>query len=255
MTHAHSLPPPAPDKIWLSLRSEAETLQAADPILTGLLQKVILQEKTFSQALARLISDKLATVDMGAAALYDLCLTAHQAVPSMVTDACHDMIAIRNNDPAAHDMVTPFLFFKGFHAIQAHRVSHWLWGQGRRHLALYLQNRISDLFGVDIHPAAQIGHGVMMDHATGIVIGETAVVEDDVLFWHGVTLGGKGTFGGDRHPKIRRGVLLGAGSTILGNVEIGAGTRVAASSVVLTTVPAGVTVAGIPAQIVKKAKN
>ncbi|MBI3441522.1 MAG: serine O-acetyltransferase, partial [Proteobacteria bacterium] len=156
------------------------------------------------------------------------------------------------HDPAAHDVLTPFLFFKGFHALQSYRVAHWLWGQKRNHLALYLQNRISDLFSVDVHPAAKIGSGVMMDHATGIVIGETAVVEDDVLFWHGVTLGSKTMIGGDRHPKVRKGAHLGANSTILGLIEIGAGARVAAGSTVIGNVPAGVTVAGIPAQIVSK---
>ena len=146
-------------------------------------------------------------------------------------------------------MLCPFLLFKGFHALQSYRLAHYLWTHERKPLALYVQNRVSDLFGVDIHPGARIGCGIMMDHATGIVIGETAVVEDDVLFWHGVTLGGRDFAPNDRHPKIRKGAALGAGSTLLGNIEIGAGAKIAAGSIVVKDVPAGATVAGEPAKL------
>jgi serine O-acetyltransferase len=251
-THAHSAPPPGTATIWPALRAEAETVRAAEPALAALLTNSILSAKSLSDALGKVLSGKLAAADVKASALMEIFTEAHRAEPQLEKAALHDLISIRENDPAAHDFLTPFLFFKGFHALQSHRVSHWLWGQGRKTLALYFQNRISDLFSVDIHPAARIGQGVMMDHATGIVIGETAVIEDNVLFWHGVTLGGRGKSGGDRHPKIREGVWLGAGSTVLGPVEIGAGARVAAGSTVLGDVPAGVTVVGTPAKIVGK---
>ena len=165
----------------------------------------------------------------------------------------HAAISRRSSPPrSGRERITgfPFLFFKGFHALQAYRLAHWLWNEKRRHLALYLQTRVSDLFAVDIHPAARIGSGIMMDHATGIVIGETAVVEDNVSMLHAVTLGGTGKEAGDRHPKIRTGVLIGAGAKILGNIEIGKGARVAAGSVVLQNVPPCKTVAGVPAKVI-----
>jgi serine O-acetyltransferase len=153
-------------------------------------------------------------------------------------------------DPACHSYVQAFLFYKGFHALQCHRIAHWLWLQDRTPIAHLLQSRVSELFAVDIHPAARIGRGIMMDHATGIVIGETAVVEDDVSMLHGVTLGGSGKEKGDRHPKVRRGVLLSAGAKVLGNIEIGEYSRVGAGSVVLRAVPANCTVAGVPARVI-----
>jgi len=252
MTHAHSAPPLSPATLWPRLRAEAESLRKTEPALAAFAKNSILSEENFQGALGRVMAGKLSDAEVDAATIRDLFAAAHRALPGTTDAALYDLISIMENDPAAQDLLTPFLFFKGFHALQSYRVSHWLWGQGRKHLALYFQNRISDLFGVDIHPAASIGRGVMMDHATGIVIGETAVVEDHVLFWHGVTLGGKGTTGGDRHPKVRKGAQLGAGSTILGPIEIGAGARVAAGSVVLDGAPPGVTVAGVPAKIVGK---
>ncbi|MCE9508655.1 MAG: serine O-acetyltransferase [Alphaproteobacteria bacterium] len=251
-THAHSAPPPDAATIWPSLRAAAETVAAAEPALAALVTNSILSAESLGAALGKILSGKLASANVSASDLMEIFTAAHRAEPQLEKSAQYDLISIKENDPAAHDFLTPFLFFKGFHALQSHRVSHWLWEQGRKTLALYFQNRISDLFGVDIHPAAKIGQGVMMDHATGIVIGETAVVEDNVLFWHGVTLGGRGKSGGDRHPKIRKGVWLGAGSTILGPVDIGANARVAAGSTVVGDVPAGVTVVGTPAKIVSK---
>lgn len=239
MTHAHL----TTETIWPRLRAEAETLHKTEPLLRAFVQHSILAAPGFQNALGRLLSLKLASAAIDTAALQDL----FHALPDIETPAKHDLLAILRHDPAAHDLLTPFLFFKGFHALQSYRAGHWLWRQGRTHLALHLQNRISDAFGVDIHPAAMIGSGVMMDHATGIVIGETALIEDDVLLWHGVTLGGKGLTGGARHPTIRKGARLGAGSTVLGPIEVGAGARVAAGAVAVRDVEAGATVAGIPA--------
>jgi serine O-acetyltransferase len=161
-----------------------------------------------------------------------------------------DLSAVFERDPACHSYLDAFLFYKGFHALESWRVSHWLWREGRKAMALFLQSRISQLFAVDVHPAAKIGRGIMFDHATGIVIGETAVVEDDVSIMQGVTLGGTGKESGDRHPKIRRGVLLSLGAKILGNIEIGEYSRVGAGSVVLKSVPAHCTAVGVPAKLV-----
>ena len=160
------------------------------------------------------------------------------------------MMAVDERDPASLSLLQPFLYFKGFHALQSHRVAHWLWTEGRQTLAFHLQSRVGERFGLDIHPAAQIGKGVMFDHATSVVIGETAVIGDDCSILHEVTLGGTGAAHQDRHPKIGRGVLIGAGARVLGNIKVGDGARIAAGSVVLEEVPAGCTVAGVPAKVV-----
>lgn len=248
-THAHSA---APETIWPAIFAEAQQLQAKESALSVFVQSNILAGRSLLPSLAKILSTKLATAEVPVKVLYEVFTEVYPTAPALEEAALHDLSAIRQNDPAARDFISPFLFFKGFHALQAYRLSHILWKQGRQHLALHLQSRISELFGVDIHPAAVIGHGVMMDHATGIVIGETAVVENDVLFWHGVTLGGRVLLGEDRHPKIKQGVYLGAGATILGPVVVGTSSRVAAGSVVLEDVPPGVTVAGIPAKVVNK---
>ena len=170
--------------------------------------------------------------------------------PSILKNTEFDMLATYIRDPACSDLSTPFLYFKGFHALQAYRIAHWLWQNGRHTLAQFFQSQISVGLGVDIHPAATIGHSIMLDHATGIVVGETTVIENDVSILHSVTLGGTGNESGDRHPKIRRGVLLGAGSKIIGNIEVGEGAKVGAGSVVLDDVKPHVTVAGVPAKVV-----
>ncbi|HYD19806.1 MAG TPA: serine O-acetyltransferase [Patescibacteria group bacterium] len=239
-----------PTDLWPTLKREAEKLAAADIALAPLLQTVILPAPTLSFALGRLLSEKLASKHMPEGLALQLYSEFAGAAPDLEFIATRDLQAIAGFDPAARDFVAPFLFFKGFHALQSHRLAHYLWNVDRQHLALFVQNRVSDLFGVDIHPAARIGSGVMMDHATGIVIGETAIVEDDVLFWHGVTLGGRSLVPGDRHPKVRQGAILGAHATIIGNIEIGAGAKVAAGSVVVHDVPPGVTVAGTPAKAI-----
>jgi serine O-acetyltransferase len=180
----------------------------------------------------------------------ELIADAVEASPGIGQSIRADIRAIRDRDPAAKRFSEPFLYFKGFHALQTHRVAHWLWLEGRHALALFLQNRTSEVFAVDIHPAARIGNGILMDHATGVVVGETAVIEDNVSILHEVTLGGTGKAEGDRHPKVRHGVLIGAGAKILGNVEVGRGAKVGAGSVVLEDVPPHCTVAGVPAKII-----
>lgn len=246
--HVHSIPP---ETIWPAIRAEAQVIKKKEPALAAFVQGSILPEGMLP-SLAKILSVKLASVEISAKSLYDVFTAIYQTAPGLEQAALHDLIATKHNDPAAHDFITPFLFFKGFQTLQSYRLAHNLWRQGRTHIALHLQSRISELFGVDIHPAAVVGHGVMMDHATGIVIGETALVENDVLFWHGVTLGGTSLNGGDRHPKVRQGVHLGAGATLLGPVEVGADSRVGAGSVVVENVPAGVTVVGIPARVVSR---
>ncbi|MBI1214960.1 MAG: serine O-acetyltransferase [Alphaproteobacteria bacterium] len=246
---------PAPQEIacaetlWPALRAEAEKL-VRDEALAPLLQSVILQSDRLAAATGRLLAGKLAAPHLPEGLLLELYAETESALPELGDIVTADLCTVTKNDPAAKDWVAPFLFFKGFHALQAARVAHYLWSADRRHLALYLQNRISDVFAVDIHPAARIGRGVMLDHATGIVIGETAVVEDDVLLWHGVTLGGRNFTDTDRHPKVRKGASIGASATVLGNIEVGAGSKVAAGSMVLENVPPGKTVAGVPARVV-----
>ncbi len=250
MSKVHTLKTGMQSEILAALLTEAAKLAESDPALAPLISTILLPSKTLCEALGRLLSEKLATKHLPEGLLLQLFGEFAGAVADAENIVERDMRAVAEHDPAARDWVAPFLFFKGFHALEAYRLAHYLWNADRQHLALFLQNRISDLFGVDIHPAARIGRGIMMDHATGIVIGETAVVEDDVLFWHSVTLGGKSFAPGDRHPKIRAGAALGANATIIGNIEIGKGAKVAAGAIVLSDVPAGATVAGAPARIV-----
>jgi serine O-acetyltransferase len=234
--------------LWPVLRAEAEKLALAEPALAPLLRATLLPSTSLADALARLLSEKLAARHLPEGLLLQLFSELAQGVADIEDVVEADLRAIAGHDPAARDWIAPFLFFKGFHALQSHRLGHYLWSADRQHLALLLQNRVSDLFSIDIHPAARIGRGIMMDHGTGIVIGETAVVEDGVLLWHNVTLGGKSFVAGDRHPKVRAGAILGAHATVIGNIEIGRGAKVAAGSVVIADVPPGVTVAGAPAK-------
>jgi serine O-acetyltransferase len=238
------------DPIWARLREESRQKAEAEPILASYLHLTILNHQTLEDALSFHLASKLATPNLPAMSIrefmsdaFDLSMEIREAIRS-------DIEAVVKRDPASRGISEPFLHYKGFHALEAYRVSHWLWEQHREALACYMQNRISEVFAVDIHPAARIGKGIFIDHATGVVIGETAVVGDDVSLLHEVTLGGTGKTTGDRHPKIERGVLIGAGAKILGNVKIGEGSKVAAGSVVLTDVPAHTTVAGVPAVII-----
>jgi len=236
--------------LWEAMRHEAEVKAAAEPILGSYFHATILNHKSFRSALSFRMASKLDTPMLPTMMIRDVIEEALDDDPRILTAAEIDVLATYNRDPACEDVSTPFLFFKGFHALEAHRVAHWLWHRDRRTLARFFQNQISATLGVDMHPAARIGSGIMLDHATGIVIGETAVVEDDVSILHSVTLGGSGKESGDRHPKIRRGVLLSAGCKVIGNIVVGEGAKVGAGSVVLRDVPAHVTVAGVPAQIV-----
>ena len=238
------------DPVWERLREEAEEMAAGEPVLASFLYVTILNHRDFDSALSYHLAQKLGNAEVHSMQLRELFDEAMRDQPDIGEATRADIVAYYERDPACHSYVQPFLFFKGFHALQAYRVAHWLWGQGRKALALYIQNRISDLFAVDIHPAAKIGRGVFIDHATGIVIGETAVVEDDVSMLHGVTLGGTGKEQGDRHPKVRRGVLISVGSKVLGNIEIGEYSRIGAGSVVLHNVPPHCTAVGVPAKIV-----
>lgn len=241
------------DEVWPRLRKEALDARENEPALASYVHAVIVSRESFSDALGHLLAEELASEHMNALQIREIIGEAHKADPDIVISAQNDLLVIVERDPAARGLITPFLFFKGFQALQSYRVAHWLWSKKRETLASYIQSRIAKRFAVDIHPAAKVGHGIMMDHADGIVIGETAVVEDNVSILHDVTLGGTGKETGDRHPKIRTGVMLGAGAKILGNIEIGAGARVAAGSVVLENVPAHMTVAGVPAKVVGKA--
>lgn len=252
MNNIHSLlRPDQPDLIWTQLRSEASAARDSEPVLTGYILSSILNRENLSDALAHIVANELEGEGLDILQLKEICAQSYKNDPGIVVAAQYDLIAFIERDPAAAGKIlTPFLFYKGFHAMQAYRVGHWLWEKKRTTLALYMQSQIAKRFSVDIHPAAQLGHGIMMDHANGIVIGETAVVENDVSFLHSVTLGGTGKEAGDRHPKIRTGVLIGAGAKVLGNIEVGTGARVAAGSLVLEPVPPHVTVAGVPAKIV-----
>ncbi|MEM1102654.1 MAG: serine O-acetyltransferase [Pseudomonadota bacterium] len=236
------------DQTWSRMRVEAATAAAQEPILASFLNATVLNHETFPAALSYRLAQKLGDTDMNAMSLREACDKAYASDPEMPDAALADILAVFDRDPACRGYLQPFLYFKGYLALQGYRVAHHLWNTGRTTLALYLQSRISELFSVDIHPAATIGKGVFIDHATGIVIGETTVVGDDVSLMQDVTLGGTGNENGDRHPKIARGVLIGAGARVLGNIEIGAGARIAAGSVVLKPVPAKCTVAGVPAK-------
>jgi serine O-acetyltransferase len=241
--------------VWADVQTQAQKLVATEPVLASFIQKTVLDNATLADSLAFILANHIADATITEVTLRALLQSIYIESPDLGDAAAADLAATVARDPAEPKTLTPFLYFKGFHALQTHRAAHFLWECGRRDLACFLQHRTSLLYGVDIHPAARMGRGIFIDHATGIVIGATAVVEDDVSMLHGVTLGGTGIRNIDRHPKVRRGVLIGAGSTILGNIEIGQGSTVAAGSVVLKPVPAGVTVAGVPAQIVGKPKS
>ncbi|MEI7634183.1 MAG: serine O-acetyltransferase [bacterium] len=240
-------------KIWRHLRTEAEDEAAREPILASFLYAAVINHRTFEEALSFHLAAKLASATIHAITLRDVMMNAHAANPEIANDAVADLRAVHERDPACRGgYATPFLYFKGYHALQSYRVAHQLWKSGRQSLALHLQSRMSEVFAVDIHPAARIGRGILLDHATGVVVGETAVIEDDVSLLHEVTLGGTGKETGDRHPKVRRGVMISAGAKIFGNIEIGAGAKIGGGSVVLQSVPPHTTVAGVPARPVGK---
>ncbi|MEI7912180.1 MAG: serine O-acetyltransferase [Verrucomicrobiota bacterium] len=236
--------------IWQTLRGEATRVLVEEPLLGQLLEDVILSRASLAAALGARLGRRLARVDMPRQCMEPLLSGVFESHPLVVRSAARDLLAMYERDPACFSPLEPVLFFKGFLALTTYRVSHQLWQDGRRWLALYLQSIASESFAVDIHPAARIGCGILLDHATSFVVGETAIIEDDVSIMHEVTLGGTGKEAGDRHPIVRSGVLLGAGAKILGRVIIGTGAKVGAGSVVLTDVPPHTTVAGVPAIVV-----
>ena len=241
------------DPAWTRLRTEAETAVAAEPALGTMIVASVLNQPSFEAAVAHRVAARLGHPAVTADLIEQGFAEAMASDETIGAGMRADVMAVLDRDPACYRVLEPVLFFKGFHALQCHRLAHWLWKQDRRDFALYLQARSSEVFQTDINPAARIGKGIFLDHATGLVVGETAVIEDDVSMLHGVTLGGTGKQGGDRHPKIRKGVLIGAGAKILGNIEVGQCSRIAAGSVVLQAVPRNKTVAGVPAKVVGEA--
>ena len=241
------------DPVWQRIRQEASEAVRSEPLLGGLIHSSLLHHASFERALAYRFSMKLASSEMSEQILREIADGAYMQDQSLGQAARADVMAVFDRDPACHRFIQPILFFKGFQAVQAYRVGHWLWTNGRIDLAYFVQMRVSEVFGVDIHPAARIGKGIMIDHAHSIVIGETAVVGDNVSMLHSVTLGGTGKEDGDRHPKIGDGVLIGAGAKVLGNITVGYCSRIAAGSVVLHDVPHNKTVAGVPAKVIGEA--
>ena len=252
------MPAPEPsirsvDVVWDRTRAEAREVVRGEPLLGGAIHSAVLHHASLENALGFLFAAKLAAEGMSGQVLREIADEAYVASPELGQAARADMVAVLDRDPACTRLLQPLLFFKGFQAVQAYRVGHWLWSGGRRDLARFVQMRVSEVFGVDVHPGARIGRGIMIDHAHSVVIGETAVVGDNVSMLHSVTLGGTGKEEEDRHPKIGSGVLIGAGAKVLGNISVGHCSRIAAGSVVLADVPPMKTVAGVPARIVGEA--
>ena len=238
------------DPVWDRIRSETDKHAQEEPVLASFLHSTILNHKTLECALSFHLASQLDSPTVSSLLLREVMLQAMENDAEIRAAVRADLLAVVERDSACHELYIPFLYFKGFHSLQSQRIAHWLWHHGRQSMALFFQNRISVKFGVDIHPAAQMGRGIMLDHATGLVIGETAVVGDNVSILQSVTLGGTGKDEGDRHPKIGNGVLISAGAKILGNIAVGEGAKVGAGSVVLEAVPPHTTVAGVPAKVV-----
>lgn len=236
------------DTLWDVLRTEAESVLAREPALGTLVLTTVLARQGFEDAVAWRVAERLASREVPASVIHDGFAAALEADTGIGEAMRSDILAVIERDPAADRLIEPLLYFKGFHAIQAHRLAHWMWAAGRTDLALHLQSQSSRVFQTDIHPAARIGKGIFLDHATGLVVGATAVIEDDVSLLQDVTLGGTGKDAGERHPRIRSGVLIGSGAKILGAIEVGARSRIAAGSVVLRPVDPDTTVAGVPAR-------
>jgi serine O-acetyltransferase len=237
------------DPIWTTLREEAEKLAEKEPTLASFVHATILKHDRLENAVSYHLAKKLGSDDLSPMMAREIFEEAMDADPEIGRAVRADLSAVFDRDPACRGFIDALLFYKGFHALESWRIAHWLWTNDRRDMARFFQSRISEAFDVDIHPAARMGRGIMIDHATGVVIGETAVVEDDVSIMQGVTLGGTGKETGDRHPKIRRGVLISLGAKILGNIEIGEYSRIGAGSVVLKPVPPGCTAVGVPAHL------
>lgn len=245
--------PIAIDPIWQRIRDEAEAILKQEPALAGFIFQTILAHKTLETAIAYRMAQLLGNADVSALIIQQIFEDAFSSDPKISCSMRADIVAFNERDPAAVRYIEALLYFKGFQALATHRIANWLFNLGREDLAFFLQSCSSRLFSVDIHPKVKMGQGIFLDHATGVVIGETAVIDDEVSILQNVTLGGTGKETGDRHPKIRHGVLIGAGAKILGNIEIGHCVRVGAGSVVLKAVPPNKTVAGVPAKIIGEA--
>jgi len=243
----------SPDPLWDRITQEAEDAVRREPLMGGFIHACVLHHRSLAKALSYRISAKLFSNEMPAVLLREIAEDAYGETPELLEIAQADLAAVVERDPACHRFIQPLLYFKGYQALQAHRLAHWLWLRERFDLAYFIQMRVSEIFGLDLHPAAQLGRGLLMDHAHALVIGETAVVGDNVSLLHDVTLGGTGKTGGDRHPKIGNGVMIGAGAKVLGNITIGHCCRIAAGSVVLNDIPPCKTVAGVPAKVVGEA--
>ena len=241
------------DPVWTRIREEAEEIVRREPELATFIYSTVLHHDRLEAAVVHRIADRLDHAALSGDLIRQAFDDALRDEPDLGNAFRADLVAVYDRDPATSRFIDPLLYFKGFHAIQAHRLAHWLWNKGRKDFAYYIQSRSSAAFQTDINPAAKIGRGIFLDHATGFVVGETAVIEDDVSILHDVTLGGTGKENEDRHPKIRRGVMIGAGAKILGNIEVGHCARIAAGSVVVKPVPHNVTVAGVPAKVVGEA--
>jgi serine O-acetyltransferase len=238
------------DTLWERLRQDGQDILSREPALAGLILTGLLDRRSFEEAVVYRVALRLGNETVAAPVIIDRFLRALELEPAIGRAFRADIAAFIERDPACSRLIEPLLYFKGFHALQTHRLAHWAWRNGQRDFAFYLQSRSSDVFQTDINPAARVGQGIFLDHATGLVVGATAVIEDNVSILQNVTLGGTGKDVGDRHPKVRRGVMIGAGAKVLGNVEIGPCARIAAGSVVLQPVPANMTAAGVPARIV-----
>ncbi len=238
------------DPVWARTRREAEEVARREPELATFIYSTILHHDSLEAAVVYRLAERLSHGAVSSGLIRQAYMEALKDDASIGESFRADIMAVCDRDPATRRVIEPVLYYKGFHAIETHRLAHWLWSKGRRDFALYLQSRASAAFQVDIHPAAKVGRGIFLDHATGLVVGETAVIEDDVSLLHDVTLGGTGKEAGDRHPKIRYGVMIGAGAKILGNIEVGHCARIAAGSVVTKPVPNNVTVAGVPAKVI-----
>ena len=256
MAHYQTKPGKALDKVdpvWARICDEAEEITRREPELATFIYENILHHDSLEAAIIHRVGQRLEHADVSGDMIRQAYSEALEDQPALGDAFRADIVATVDRDPATVRLIEPVLYYKGFHALQTHRLAHWLLGKGRRDFALYLQSRSSAAFQCDINPAARIGRGIFLDHATGLVVGETAVIDDDVSILHGVTLGGTGKEHEDRHPKIRHGVMIGAGAKILGNIEVGHCARIAAGSVVIKPVPNNVTVAGVPAKVVGEA--
>lgn len=241
------------DPVWSTIRLEAEQVTRDEPLMASLVHAGVLHHVSLERALSYRIAQKLASPEMSELILREIADEAYEDEPALGVFARADILAVFERDPACHRYLQPLLFFKGFQALQCYRIGHWLWQHRRKDMAYFIQMRTSERFGVDIHPGARMGNGIMIDHAHSIVIGETAAVGNNVSMLHSVTLGGTGKEDGDRHPKIGDSVLIGAGAAVLGNIRVGPCSRIAAGSVVLEDVPPCKTVAGVPARIIGEA--